>query len=145
MNCMKEVAKLLDVELGEKFKINCDGDISSDEYYIDETSIHEVCDESVNDYCCPLLIALLNGSDTVVKLPKAILSDAEKKYLSAVIKPFRDRVRIIYKFHYTYSSSENIVISIKDDNNVFLPGFETGTMYKGMELEKAYTLEELGL
>ncbi len=98
MNCMKEVAKLLDVELGEKFKINCDGDISSDEYYIDETSIHEVCDESVNDYCCPLLIALLNGSDTVVKLPKAILSDAEKKYLSAVIKPFRDRVRIIYKF-----------------------------------------------
>ena len=145
MNHMEQVAELLGVELGEKFKINYADNISSSEYYIDETSIHEVCDESVNDYCWPLLIALLNGSDTVVKLPKAILNDAEKKYLSAVIKPFRDRIRIIYKFHYTYSSSENIVISIKDDNNVFLPGFETGTMYKGMELEKAYTLEELGL
>ena len=145
MNYMADVAKLLGLELGEKFKINSAGDLSSDEYYIDETSIHEVCDESVNDYCYPLLIALLNGNDTVVKLPKAILTDKEKEYLSAVIKPFRDRVRIIYKFHYTYSSSENIVISIKDDNNIFLPGFETGTMYKGMELEKAYTLEELGL
>ena len=145
MNYMKQVAEMLGVVLGEKFKINFHGDISSDEYYIDETTIHEVCDGRVNDYCYPLLIALLNGTDTVVKLPKSILTEKEKEYLSAVIKPFRDRVEKIYKFRYTYSSSECIAISIKDDNNVYLPSFERGTMYKGMELEKAYTLEELGL
>ena len=76
---MEQVAELLGVELGEKFKINFHGDISSDEYYIDETSIHEVCDGRVNDYCYPLLIALLNGSDTVVKLPKNILTKKEKE------------------------------------------------------------------
>ena len=36
MNYMEQVAELLGVELGEKFKISFHGDISSNEYYIDE-------------------------------------------------------------------------------------------------------------
>ena len=50
MNYMEQVTELLGVELGEKFKINFHGDISSEEYYIDENSIHEVYDGRVNDY-----------------------------------------------------------------------------------------------
>ena len=32
-----------------------------------------------------------------------------------------------------------------DDDSFSLPYFKAGTMYQGMELEEAYTLEELGL
>ena len=87
-----------------------------------------------------------------------ILSDKEKEYLSAVIKPFRDRVCYIRK-----ERGENIhvqYISIKskrydydedyvDEDDVYeyvaLPYFKKDTMYVNMEVNKKYTLEELGL
>lgn len=81
-----------------------------------------------------------------------ILDDAEKMYLSAVIKPFRDKVKGIKKrvgvgFDHDW---EEISIKYYDKNhrNIFsfeLPGFKKGTMYKGMEEYRPYTLEELGL
>ena len=37
-----------------------------------------------------------------------------------------------------------IFVNVKEDY-FCLPYFEDGTMYKGMKLDKAYTLEELGL
>lgn len=141
MNYMKEVAQLLGVEFGEEFEIEGNLDYK---YRLTEKHLEYFSNDQwhtmPNTITC-----LLNGKCKVVKILKPILDDVEREYLSAVIKPFRDRVRIIYKFRYTYSSSESIVISIKDDNNVYLPSFERGTMYKGMELEKAYSLEELGL
>ena len=70
-----------------------------------------------------------------------ILDDVEKAYLSAVIKPFREMVEYIEKR--TYTGKEYIAIVIKEDLNVSFPVFEK--MYKGMELNKEYTLEELGL
>ena len=154
MNYMEQVAELLGVELGEKFKINFHGDISNDEYYIDENSIHEVCDGKVNDYCYPLLIALLNGTDTVVKLPKNILTEKEKEYLSSIISPFRNRVEHISKYDYRseYGSGyEYIKIKyneIYDTHPTFsliLPCFEKGTMYTGMIEGRAYSLSELSL
>ena len=39
---------------------------------------------------------------------------------------------------------EFLKIYLEDDNIPF-PFFTKGTMYKGMECEKEYTLEELGL
>lgn len=39
---------------------------------------------------------------------------------------------------------EFLKIYLEDDNIPF-PFFTKGTMYKGMELNKRYTLEELGL
>ena len=74
-----------------------------------------------------------------------ILDDAERAYLSAVIRPFRDMVMYLIK------SDEIIVISFKyksGDNQwsydvAHLPYF--GTMYKGMEVGRKYTIEELGL
>lgn len=78
-----------------------------------------------------------------------ILDEAEKKYLSAVIRPFRDRVKHICKVNFLgVSSSEyqRIYITLSDGSyNIDLPIFKTDTMYKGMEPEKEYTLEELGL
>lgn len=76
-------------------------------------------------------------------IEKEILDEEEKKYLSAVIKPFKDRVISICKgvncvdFYY-------ILIKLKEDIILF-PDFEKGTMYNGMEEEKIYTLKELGL
>lgn len=73
---------------------------------------------------------------------KEILDKQEKEYLSAVIKPFRDRVNYIIKM--SGGSGEYIGIYITDDV-AFLPHFKKKSMYKGMELDRKYTLEELGL
>ena len=74
---------------------------------------------------------------------KEILDDKEKEYLSNVIKPFRDKVEYIVKE--TSSYNEYIKITIKKDDCLSFPNFKKGTKYKGMEEEKKYTLEELGL
>lgn len=71
-----------------------------------------------------------------------ILDDAEKNYLSAVIKPFRNRVQYIKKID--CACEEYIQIQLNSDWT-FLPHFRTGTMYKGMKSDHGYTLEELGL
>ena len=73
-----------------------------------------------------------------------ILDDAEKRYLSNIIKPFRKRVDYIMKSSNSCCDKEYIFIRL-DDDFLSLPYFEAGTMYQGMELERAYTLEELGL
>lgn len=71
-----------------------------------------------------------------------ILTDKEKAYLSAVIKPFRKKVEYVKKID--CGKKEFLKIYLKDDNIPF-PFFTKGTMYKGMELNKRYTLEELEL
>lgn len=71
-----------------------------------------------------------------------ILNEKEKAYLSAVIKPFREEVETIEKA--SFEEDEQLQISDGDTVMAF-PCFEKGTMYKGMEAYKEYTLEELGL
>lgn len=71
-----------------------------------------------------------------------ILDDVEKRYLSAVIRPFRDKVTAIAKI--IDAESDYIVICLGNEN-IFLPDFPTGTMYKGMKKGHDYTPEELGL
>jgi len=74
-----------------------------------------------------------------------ILDDVERRYLSAVIRPFKDRVGCICKTFYT-SEYQHIYIVLRDCNyNMYLPIFKKGTMYKGMEFGRSYSLEELGL
>ena len=74
-------------------------------------------------------------------LSEEILTKEEKDYLSAVIKPFRNRVSSISKD----GPLEYITISLDGDDFAILPNFGEGTMYKGMKLAKKYTLEELEL
>lgn len=77
-----------------------------------------------------------------------ILDDAEKRYLSAVIRPFRDSIRCISKR--SLRNNENILIfydetAVGHEKYIELPYFKKGTMYKGMESNRDYTLEDLGL
>lgn len=81
-----------------------------------------------------------------------ILDEEEKKYLSAVIKPFRDQVEYIKKieaYNVGYGCGEKISIELCDKDGIrdyiALPWFAKDTMYKGMVLCKRYVLEELGL
>lgn len=75
-----------------------------------------------------------------------ILTEKEKAYLSAVIKPFREDVEWIEKIERYDGENEFIHITVKRNEDCCeLPAFKKGTMYKGMEANKAYTLEELWL
>ena len=79
-----------------------------------------------------------------------ILDDAERRYLKAVIRPFRDKVLSIKKSSGLYASHYFDEISVYyesfgHDLCFDLPPFEKGTMYKGMKKDHDYTLEELGL
>lgn len=74
-----------------------------------------------------------------------ILDDAERRYLSAVIRPFRSDVTGISKKKALTTEREHIEISIQGYNGACLPWYDAGTMYRGMEPEHLYTLKELGL
>lgn len=73
-----------------------------------------------------------------------ILTDKEKAYLSAIIKPFGNKKIMIGKLRHLFGEEEYIWIDI-DGYHFTLPHFKKGEMYKGMELNKFYTSEELGL
>lgn len=76
-----------------------------------------------------------------------ILDSTEKKYLAAVIAPFRDKVKNIAKIDKNIGQQyicicHNGGLCIE---NITLPYFKSETMYVGMKSNKEYTLEELGL
>lgn len=73
-----------------------------------------------------------------------ILDEGERKYLSDVIRPFRNKIDTISKFN-TFDDRQYIYIETKDNHFAILPYFPKGTMYKGMKEEKHYSLKELGL
>ena len=86
-----------------------------------------------------------------------ILDEAEKKYLSDVLRPFKKSFSkiLISKSNSFYISKDNknkerilFMLSNIDGchEEVFsLPSFAKGTMYNGMKIGKNYSLEELGL
>ena len=78
-----------------------------------------------------------------------VLDDKEREYLSAVIKPYKNKVTGIVKVNDVYEpNSQYIRIIVKSHveiENINLPWFERNTMYKGMKANKKYTVEELGL
>ena len=97
-----------------------------------------------NNNCLATVIAWL---DQEHKEP--ILDDAERRYLSAVIRPFRNRVQYIEKMfedHLLGDQDCYLFIRFNDGNyDMNFPVFRESIMYKGMERYKKYTLEELGL
>lgn len=143
MNYMKEVANMLGVELNEEFNINLHG---SRKYRFTEHGMEDFHEPIGQWMTCDYLFSILNGTIEIVKIP--ILDEAEKEYLSAVIKPFRNCVKCISKNRFDGFEYIFIVYFSKLGNEDYvldLPAFEEGTMYKGMEACKHYTLEELGL
>ena len=142
-NKMSEVAKLLGVELDEEFGLKN----SNFRYKLTTYGLRKRYHLTQEWSDSSMLHDLLLGRVEIVKAAKPILDDAEKKYLSAVIKPFRNKVYAIAKYD---DGDDNYYIQIMIKQNVYFeyidfPYFKKGTMYKGMEFKKEYTLEELGL
>lgn len=134
-NKMKEVAKLLEVEMGVPFKIKCSID-----------NPHKITEDGLIDRdaheCTRKLSYLINGK---LEVEKPILDKVEKRYLENVLRPFKDKVTFIRKDFHCSKSQEYIHIGIENDFDIDFPDFQRGTMYRGMEENKAYTLEKLGL
>lgn len=80
----------------------------------------------------------------IIEIDEPILDETEKRYLSAVIKPFINEIEYIAK-RVSYSSGYYIDIGMKNDDSLLFPYFKDKRMYKSMVTEKEYTLEELGL
>ena len=74
-----------------------------------------------------------------------ILDDVEKEYLSAVIKPFRKKIMYIRKNKSLINGMQYLIIGIYDDDYMHFPYLDDDSMYKGMEVNKEYSLEELDL
>lgn len=131
---MKEVAKLLGVELGEEFKIK---------------GMPETFKLTINGmYCITYdsaargpLYCLLTGR---AEIEKHILDKIEKRYLENVFKPFKDRVMYVEKLN-SCNQQQYLYIKLEGYECIELPYFEKNTMYEGMITSQAYTLKELGL
>lgn len=76
---------------------------------------------------------------------KPILNEEEREYLLTVIRPFRNEIENIMKTGDFTGNKEYIRIEFKDYDVMSFKYFKKGTMYKGMEVDKEYTLKELGL
>ena len=138
-NKVKEVANMLGVEIGVPFYIKYSnskgGLINYNPYILRDDFLYD----RDNKACPATLNYLLNG---YYEIDKPILDDVEKRYLEGVLKPFKDSVLNIEKNQNAYG--QWICIEFKEDN-FGLPYFEKDTMYKGMELNKKHTIQELGL
>ena len=138
-NKMKEVAKLLGVELEEEFRI----DVSPLEFKLTKSGLLYWSNASQMWERSRAIEELLIGQYEIIKIPKPILDDKEKEYLSNVIKPFRDKVISISKKSTNYGEFIDILIDEAED--IYLPYFKPGKMYQGIGVNREYTLEELGL
>lgn len=114
---------------GHTFQVLCKNKIIYERTYLADTGQKK-------------LIDFFNWLEQEYKPP--ILDDVEKAYLSAVIKPFRDRVKYITKYIYP-AKEEYLLIVMYNGERMSFPTFKKETMYKGMKVYEEYTLEELGL
>lgn len=139
-NKMKEVAELLGVEMDKHFKI--DGFRNS---LFKITNNGFISSDGWRD---GVLDGLLTGR---LEIEKPILNDSEKDYLENVLRPFKDRIVYIEKLKSRDPSYEYIGFKIIYEDHrcptnwCYLPYFREGTMYKNIELDKYYNLDELGL
>ena len=124
------VIKTTDTLRGHKVEIFYKDKIIYERIYLVETSPKKIAD-------------FFNWLEQEYKPP--ILDDVEKAYLSAVIKPFRKRIEYIEKTDNYYVNGKQFLCITLADDYCCLPFFKKDTMYKGMEANKRYTLEELGL
>ena len=149
MNHMEEVAHMLGLELNENFRFKSRLiDLSTYEFKFTEDYLMyyhtegEYWEKASFDTLCNLL----NGKYEVIKLPKSILTKQERNYLSQVIKPFREKIQHISKL--SSIDGESICIDIRydwEEDSIMLPKFAAGTLYKGMEIGKEYSVKDLGL
>lgn len=83
--------------------------------------------------------------ETVFERKEEILDEVEKRYLTEVIRPFRKRIQFIQKKKEITEINPYIRIVCEDNDKLVFPYITDNSMYKGMEVNKKYTLKELGL
>lgn len=84
--------------------------------------------------------------ETVFERKEEILDETEKRYLASVIKPFKNKIETIEKtIKIGDSSLCYLKMLLKNNDMANLPNFKKNSMYKGMEVNKKYSLKELGL
>lgn len=105
-------------------------------------TIQDYVDPQIKHNCIEYTTDILEWMAQEYREP--ILDYAEKKYLSEVIRPFRKEVTGIVKEKDMIYCQDFITILVGDDY-ASLPRFAKDTMYKGMEYDKTYKPEELGL
>lgn len=147
MNYIPKIAEMLGVGIGEEFDIlDEDGDIAFYKYRLTHFGLCKIEDNgSDGEYHDDLLVRLLNG---YFKAQRPVLTYDEKKKLYGVISPWGSEVKDICKLKSVYDGYEFLVIKFKTEVGVSTtasPQFRKGSMYKGMELEREYSLEELDL
>ena len=83
----------------------------------------------------------------IIEIKDPILDEEERKYLSSVIRPFRNRIISITKVESSKYERINIIyINIQlTRKEIKLPLFEKDKMYKNLELNKEYSLKDLDL
>lgn len=124
------------------FKHKHSGD--DDYFYCDLYAGHTIEEiEKMNDIKITKIERIVKYK-TIYEAPKSILDKEEKEYLEAVLRPFKNKMEFIEKRNTFDKLSQYIVMGLPYDE-AYLPNFDKDTMYKGMELGKRYTLEELGL
>lgn len=141
--------KLKDISLGE-FKVwsikNCK------QLSCEKCVFSKVCCDEFSSDCW------INNKDIYsdkflnqeIEIETDILYEKEKEYLKSIIRPFKDRVEYIEKksigtLYFIAIAIKSIAIDCSIET-IYLPYFEPKSkMYEGMELNKEYTLKELGL
>ena len=83
--------------------------------------------------------------EIVFEREEEILDETEKRYLANVIRPFRKRIQFIQKKKEITEINPYIRIVCEDNDKLVFPYITDNSMYKGMEVNKKYTLKELGL
>lgn len=147
MKIKKKLRDLTEDEYRKYVETSCSGNSCSDEciFSIVTCSYHNKHNWIKNK---DLFSDKFLNQEIEIEVPD-ILDKKEKEYLSAVIKPFKNKVKSISKSNvanglYEYISIET-VHHLEGTEFTSFPLFEARTMYKNMELRKKYTLKELDL
>lgn len=88
-----------------------------------------------------------NRSARPLKTPKkgnGVLDEGERKYLEAVLRPFKNEIEWVAKKERRVAKKEFIIVQLFREWFT-LPCFEKGTMYEGMVRDCGYSPKELGL
>ena len=146
-NKMSEVAKLLGLKLDEEFTIK--GVNSSYRFKLTMAGLISSWKNSSKWNSSGLLEEFITGHYQISKEKiNSVLDAAEKRYLTNIIKPFKDQVIAIAKRSANYGEFIDIMIDegkIGDCGNIYLPYFKPDSMYKGMKVGREYPLDQLGL
>ena len=78
-----------------------------------------------------------------------VLDDTEREYLKTVLKPFHEKVKYVEKVPAHVFDEDNweeyVFVAFYGRDLFAFPNFDAGSMYAGMELNKEYKLDELGI